>query len=63
MCTPGDDSLLIVGTILGSINLYDLNLFDSTQQRMEELNYESLMLAYDPDMAQLKDSEEYQERI
>jgi hypothetical protein len=29
MCTPGEDSLLIVGTVLGSINLYDLNEFDS----------------------------------
>jgi hypothetical protein len=24
MCTPGDDSLLIVGTVHGSIALYDL---------------------------------------
>lgn len=29
MCTPGDDGLLIVGTILGSLYLYDLNEFDS----------------------------------
>jgi hypothetical protein len=24
MCTPADDNILIVGTIVGSINLYDL---------------------------------------
>ena len=30
MCTPEDDAILIVGTILGSIYLYDLNEFDSS---------------------------------
>lgn len=29
MCTPGDDSILIVGTILGSLCLYDTNEFES----------------------------------
>jgi hypothetical protein len=38
MCTPGDDGLLIVGTILGSIYLYDLNEFDSSQ-RSDGLDY------------------------
>jgi hypothetical protein len=28
MCTPADDGILIVGTVIGSINLYDLNEFD-----------------------------------
>jgi len=30
MCTPGDDGLLIVGTVLGSLYLFDLNEFDSS---------------------------------
>jgi hypothetical protein len=29
MCTPGDDSILIVGTILGSLCLFDTNEFES----------------------------------
>lgn len=29
MCTPGDDTILIVGTIHGSIALYDLKEFDT----------------------------------
>ena len=29
MCTPGEESIIIVGTIHGSITLYDLKEFDS----------------------------------
>ena len=50
ICTPGDDGILIVGTILGSLNLYDLNEFDSSSQRIEELNYEALLAAFHPEM-------------
>ena len=30
MCTPGDDGILIVGTALGSLYLYDLNEYESS---------------------------------
>lgn len=59
MCTPGDDSLLIVGTVLGSIYLYDLNEFDQSQ-RSDGLDYHSLMA----DVAALgPESEEYQDKL
>ena len=29
MCTPGDDAILIAGTILGTLCLYDINEFES----------------------------------
>ena len=51
ICTPGEDSLLIAGTILGSLYLYDLNEFDQMMQsRSEELDYDALLLALSPDM-------------
>jgi hypothetical protein len=43
MCTPGDDGILIVGTVLGSLYLYDLNEYESSSQRIEELDYEALL--------------------
>jgi len=30
MCTPADDSVLIVGTSVGTINLYDLQDFENS---------------------------------
>lgn len=47
MCTPGDDSILILGTIHGSILLYDLKEFDMGNARNDELNFEALMNAKD----------------
>lgn len=29
MCTPGEDSILIVGTIVGTLALYDLKQLDT----------------------------------
>ena len=43
MCTPGDDSILIVGTIHGSLQLYDLKEFDMGNARNEELDFEALL--------------------
>lgn len=43
MCTPADDNILIAGTIVGSINLYDLKDFDSYLFRNEDLDYSSLL--------------------
>lgn len=33
MCTPADDNLLLAGTIVGSINLYDLKDFETSSYR------------------------------
>ena len=63
MCTPGDDGILIVGTILGSLCLYDLNEFDQSQQWSDQLNYESLLLAFQPELAQQNDSDEFQDKL
>jgi hypothetical protein len=50
MCTPGDDSLLIVGTVLGSLHLYDLKEFERGVERVGmELDYEALLNAVAPD--------------
>ncbi len=50
ICTPGEDSILIVGTILGSINLYDMKEFEGSNRGITELDYDSLLrvLGYDP---------------
>lgn len=64
MCTSGDEGILIVGTVLGSINLYDLNEFDSASSRLEELDYEALFNAFYPELAQRgTESEEYYEKM
>jgi len=43
ICTPGDDSILIVGTIHGSLLLYDLKEFDMGSARADELDFEALI--------------------
>ena len=54
ICTPGDDSILIVGTALGSINLYDLKEFEVSggngRGGAHELDFDALLkaLGYDP---------------
>ena len=40
MCTPGDDSILLAGTTVGSITLFDLKEFSSSNYRLEELDYD-----------------------
>ncbi len=59
MCTPGDDNLLIIGTSLGSLNLYDLNEFDSSQLRSDELDYDALVKSFHPDLHE----DAYSERL
>jgi hypothetical protein len=62
MCTPGDDGILIVGTILGSIYLYDLNEYESSSQRIEELDYEALVKAFYPDVTP-ENEDQFNERM
>jgi hypothetical protein len=48
MCTPGDDSILLAGTIVGSINLFDLKDYHTSSYRLDELNYQALLQTLDP---------------
>jgi hypothetical protein len=60
MCTPGDDTILITGTVHGTINLYDLKELDLGNARNDELNYELLMSLKAPESTDLdNNSEEY----
>jgi hypothetical protein len=43
MCTPGDDTILICGTTVGSIVLFDLKDFESSSYRLDELDYNALL--------------------
>ena len=63
MCTPGDDSILIIGTVHGSIQLYDLKEFDMGNTRNEELNFEALLNAKDPESRAPPDSDDYQNQL
>ena len=49
MCTPADDQILIVGTDVGSLALYDLTAFESAGLKNDFFDYEALLSAqYDP---------------
>lgn len=66
ICTPGDDSILIAGTVHGSINLYDLKEFEATANRgLSEMDYDSLLrvLGYDPSTQAAENPDEYQEKL
>lgn len=39
MCTPADDTILITGTIVGSLNIFDLKNLNKSNYRLDELNY------------------------
>ena len=55
MCTPADDQLLIIGTDVGSLVLYDLTAFETAGLQQAFFDYEALLMRYaeDPDMAEL----------
>ena len=42
ICTPGDDTLLIVGTNVGSIALFDIKEYESSNYRLDEVDYSAL---------------------
>ena len=48
MCTPADDNILIVGTNVGSLNLYDMTDIEATTYRYDELNYNGLFKLLHP---------------
>ena len=43
MCTSGNDSVLICGTIYGSIVVYDLQNFETSTSKSDDLNFETLL--------------------
>ena len=45
MCTPADDQILIAGTDVGSLALYDLTAFESAGLKQDFFDYEALLLA------------------
>ena len=48
MCTPADDTLLLAGTVVGSINLFDLKDFQTSNYRLDELDYNAVLKATEP---------------
>ena len=48
MCTPADDSLLIVGTNVGSICLFDMSDFEYAVVKPDYLNFQALLAANEP---------------
>lgn len=45
MCTPADEQILIVGTDVGSLSLYDLTAFESAGLKSDFFDYEALLMA------------------
>lgn len=43
MCTPGEDNLLIVGTTVGSLYLFDLSELEVSSISGENLNFNALL--------------------
>lgn len=45
MCTPADDQMLIVGTDVGSLSLYDLTAFEAAGLKQDFFDYEALLMS------------------
>ena len=45
MCTPADDQILIVGTDVGSLALYDLTAFEAAALKSDFFDYNALLMA------------------
>ena len=45
MCTPADEQILIIGTSVGSLALYDLTAFESASLKNDFFDYEALLMA------------------
>jgi len=43
MCTPSDEQILLAGTDIGSLILYDLTAFESAGIKEDFFDYESLL--------------------
>lgn len=45
MCTPADDQILIAGTEVGSLALYDLSAFEVAGLKHDFFDFEALLMA------------------
>jgi len=45
MCTPADDQILIAGTDVGSLVLYDLTAFETSGLKHDFFDFEALLMA------------------
>jgi len=43
MCTSGNSDILVVGTVLGSLYLYDLKNIDQNPNNGNKYNYKALL--------------------
>ena len=50
MCTPGDDNVVICGTSVGSLVIFDMKDYESSNYRQDELNYDALLRKLHPDI-------------
>ena len=48
MCTPADDDILICGTVIGSILLFDLQEIEDAKQ--DDIDYSSLVEVAEEDL-------------
>jgi len=48
MCTPGEDNILIVGTTVGSLYLFDLSELEVSSMSGENLNFNALLQNINP---------------
>ena len=48
MCTPADDTILLAGTVVGSINLFDLKDYQTSNYRQDELDFTALLKSIEP---------------
>lgn len=48
MCTPADDTLLIAGTSVGSLALFDLTDYASSSNANQDLDYMAMLKQLNP---------------
>jgi len=58
MCTPADDQILILGTTVGSICLYDLSDYESVVKR-DFLDYQLMIEIQHPELMGDDDLEKF----
>ena len=55
MCTPADDQILIAGTEVGSLALYDLSAFEVAGLKHDFFDFEALLMAQSQEVADSSD--------
>ena len=62
MCTPADDQILILGTEVGSICLYDMSDFESAIKK-DFLDYKLMIAINNPDLLAEDDKEKIMQEV